>query len=72
MKYQTMRMINKITPYLDRGESYTVTMRAIRSEKRMCENTFMKYWKIARQYNWEHWRYINKMVEEMRKTTNQK
>lgn len=67
LKPQTRWMINKIEPYLFRGESYTATMRAVRSEYRMCENTFMKYWKIARQYHWEHWRYITKIIEEKRK-----
>lgn len=65
-------MINKITPYLNRGDSYTTTMRAIRSEEKMCENTFMKYWKIAREYNWEKWRRLIKIVEEKRKTAVQK
>lgn len=65
MKYQTWRMINKITPYLDRGESYTATMRAIRSEEKMCENTFMKYWKIAQDYNWKKWRRYMEIIEKM-------
>lgn len=72
MKYQTKRMIDKITPYLNRGATYTTTMRAIRSEERMCENTFMKYWKIARAYNWAKWKRYNKIIEEMRKEAVQK
>ena len=64
MKPRQHLIISCILEYVYMGTNYTNTRHAIRSKFRMCETTFVKYWKIAQLEHWQNCKDIKKKVNE--------
>ena len=63
MKPRQEFIVSKILEYVYIGANYAPTMRAIRNRYPMCENTFMKYWKLAQKRHWDNCNDIEKRVQ---------